>query len=81
MVGCRFFGLEMIPDDRGRSAQGPPRVFGPKIPIFALPGGPGPRSVADLCCIFVACGPIQTAGPFIHNYRIPTEGVHLYSVV
>ena len=32
----------MIPNDRGRSAQGPPRGFGPKIPDFRPAGPPGP---------------------------------------
>ena len=45
MVGCRFFGLKMIPYDRGRSAQGPPRGFRPENPDSRASRGsrtPGP---------------------------------------
>ena len=65
MVGCWFFGLEVIPDDRGRSAQGPPRVFGPKILIFALPRGPGPLAPRGFFAFVRMCPHTNGWAPYV----------------
>ena len=42
MVGLRFVGLRMVPNDQGRSAQGPRPIFCSRIPDWCPPGPPGP---------------------------------------
>ena len=51
----------MIPNDRGKLGQGPPRVSARKSPMVGPPGRPDPQSVAEFLDCF-ACGPEQTAG-------------------
>ena len=82
MVGCWNLGLEMIPNDRPRSSLGSPGGFGPKIPIFGLPGGPGSLDRRGISA-FLRMWPRRngwapyvgsTAGPKASQEPAPTGG-------
>ena len=68
MVGCRLFGLKIIPDDPGRSAQDRRKVsrgFSARKSRCSPSWGSRTPGPSRNFCNLVACGPIQTAGPLI----------------